>query len=239
MILPVEVVTAYELVANQLRRSIYLGRYMVGARLPSERLLTQQLGVSRTTLREAIRMLEAEGLVEIRRGVTGGLFVRAPQEPPERLKQRLREHIALFEEVLEFRLAVEGAASRLAAVRRTEEDLAQLERLHDDMCVSESLPQFRAADNAFHLAIATIAQNNMLFKAIEDARIAMFIYVDAVFDSAVMRLAQQNDHSQILVAIQMRDAKAADEAMAAHIDRTRHELHLLLEIEDGQERTQC
>lgn len=234
MITPVEVPVAYELVAEQIRRSIYLGRYMVGARLPSERLLTQQLGVSRTTLREAIRILEAQGFVESRRGAAGGLIVRAPHESPELLKRRLRDHLDTFEEVLEFRLAVECAASRLAAARRTDEDIAYLERMLNDMRVSETLPQFRAADNAFHLTIASVAHNNMLLKAIEDARITMFMSVDSFFDSAVMRLAQQNDHSQILLAIREGNARDAGEAMAAHIVRTRHELHLLLESEEWQ-----
>lgn len=234
MIKPVEIAAAYELVAEQIRRSIYLGKYMPGARLPSERLLTQQLGVSRTTLREAIRILEAQGLVESRRGAAGGLTVLTPQEQPGLLKQRLRDHVDTFEEIVEFRLAIECAASRLAAVRRTDEDLARLERTLDDLRFSENLPQFRAADNAFHLAIADVARNSMLREAIEDARIAMFTFIDVLFYSEVMRLAQHNDHSQILLAIKTADAHEASEAMAAHIARTQHEIHLILDSEEKQ-----
>ena len=77
---PVAAVPAHELVLAQLRRSIHLGHFGAGDRLPPERELARQLGVSRTTVREAVRVLEGEGLVEIKRGSSGGISVR-PQSP--------------------------------------------------------------------------------------------------------------------------------------------------------------
>ncbi len=234
MIEPVVTAAAYELVAERIQRAIYLGQYMPGDRLPSERLLAQQLGVSRTTLREAIRMLEVRGYVKSHRGAAGGLIVTIPQEPLEILKHRLREYLASFEELLEFRLAIESAASRLAALRRTNEDLTKLKRAIDDMRVSTTLPQFRRADNAFHLAIADAARNSRFRQAIEDARLAMLVPFDVLLDSEVLRLAQGNEHIQILAAIQSANPQEAEEAMAAHLARTRHELHVVLEIEEDQ-----
>jgi len=221
---PVEIAAAYEVVAEQIRRSIYFGKYKVDSKLPSERVLAQQLGVSRTTLREGIRVLEAQGFLESRRGVAGGLIVHLPQEEPERLKRRLRDHVDIFEEMVEFRLVVECAASRLAALRRTEEDLTQLRRALDVMHLAEGLPQFRTADHAFHLAIADAARNRSLQKAIQDARISKFTFIDVLPSSELMYLAQRNDHSQILSAIQMANPQEAEEAMAAHIVRTRHQI---------------
>jgi GntR family transcriptional regulator, transcriptional repressor for pyruvate dehydrogenase complex len=231
---PVVTTAAYELVAESIQRAIYLGQYMPGDRLPSERLLAQQLRVSRTTLREAIRILEARGYVKSHRGSAGGLIVHIPQEPLELLKHRLREYLASFEELLEFRLTIECAASRLAAIRRTGDDLTKLERAIDDMRASTSLPQFRRADNAFHLAIADATRNSRFRQAIEDARLAMLIPFDVLLDTEVLRLAQGNEHSQILAAIQSANPQEAEEAMASHLDRTRHELHLILEIEESQ-----
>jgi DNA-binding FadR family transcriptional regulator len=216
---PVELVAAYEVVAEQIRRAIYFGKYMVSSKLPPERVLAQQLGVSRTTLREALRILETQGFLESRRGVTGGLIVHLPLEETERLKRRWRDHLDIFEEMLELRLIVE------CAVRRTEEDLTRLRQALDAMHLAEGLPQFRAADHAFHLAIADAARNRSLQKAVQDARISMFTFVDVLPNSELMYLAQHNDHSQILSAIQMANPQEADEAMAAHIVRTRQQIY--------------
>jgi DNA-binding FadR family transcriptional regulator len=231
---PVVTTAAYELVAQRIQRAIYLGQYMPGDRLPSERLLAQQLGVSRTTLREAIRILEARGYMTSHRGAAGGLIVHIPQEPLELLKHRLREYVASFEELLEFRLVIECAASRLAAVRRTDDNLSKLRGAIDDMRTSTSLPQFRRADNTFHLTIADAARNSRFRQAIEDARLAMLVPFDVLLDSEVFRLAQGNEHSQIFAAIESANPQEAEEAMTAHLARTRHELHLALEIDDGQ-----
>jgi DNA-binding FadR family transcriptional regulator len=229
---PVEIVAAYEVVAEQIRRAIYFGTYMVDSKLPPERVLAQQLGVSRTTLREALRVLETQGFLESRRGAAGGLIVQLPQEEPERVKRRLRDHLDIFEEMLEFRLVVECAVSRLAALRRSEEDLTHLQQTLDAMHLAEGLPQFRAADHAFHLAIADAARNHSLQKAVQDARISMFTFVDILPSSELMYLAQRNDHSHILAAIQMANPQEADEAMAAHIVRTRQQIRLTLGIEE-------
>lgn len=121
---PVAAVPAHELVLLQLRRSIHLGHFGAGDRLPPERELARQLGVSRTTVREAVRVLEGEGLVEIKRGSAGGISVRPQSPAPAELRRRLRE----FEEIIEFRLAVEPMAARLAAQRRTRSDIAAFGR---------------------------------------------------------------------------------------------------------------
>jgi DNA-binding FadR family transcriptional regulator len=232
MIEQVEIVAAYEVVAEQIRRSIYLGKYLVDSKLPPERIFAQQLGVSRTTLREALRILETQGFLESHRGGSGGLIVHLPLEEPERVKRRLREHMDIFEEMLEFRLVIECAASKFAASRRTEEDLIRLHRAFDGMHLAEGLPQFRTADHVFHLAIADAARNRSLQKAVQDARISMFTFVDVLPNSELMYLAQRNDHSQILSAIQMASPQAAEDAMAAHIVRTRHQIHLTLGVEE-------
>src|SRR6056297_555626 len=77
MLDPIHHTATYERVVEQIRRVIYLGRYLPGDKLPPERELAQQLGVSRTTVREAIRMLEGENLIRVKRGATGGIIVAA------------------------------------------------------------------------------------------------------------------------------------------------------------------
>lgn len=85
------------------------------------------------TVREAIRVLQAWGYVESRRGASGGLVVVAKQQPGDLLKRQLREEWKHFEDVLDFRIANEPAVARLAAVRRDEEDLRKLEEAVDQM----------------------------------------------------------------------------------------------------------
>ncbi len=75
----------YELVVERIRRAIHIGSYVPGDRLPPERALAEQLGVSRTTVREAIRVLEGEGYVESRRGATGGVILLDRGQTEERL----------------------------------------------------------------------------------------------------------------------------------------------------------
>src|SRR5215217_1252532 len=118
-------------------------------KLPAERVLAQRLNFSRTTVREAIRVLETEGYVERQRGAAGGLVVVARHEPRTQLKQRLKDEWIRFEEILEFWLANERAAASLATTRRTEEDLGRLADTLQAIRSSESLSQFRRTDSRF------------------------------------------------------------------------------------------
>src|SRR5213592_4815792 len=97
---PLDVVrrpASYELVLEQIRRAIQLGRFEGGTRLPSERELAQQFGVSRTTVREAIRVLQGEGLVDVKRGRNGGAVVISPRESREQIALHLSKRLAEVE----------------------------------------------------------------------------------------------------------------------------------------------
>jgi DNA-binding FadR family transcriptional regulator len=115
-------------VIAQIREAILSGRYVQGDRLPTEREMARQFGVSRVTVRDALRALEAGGLIEIRVGGQGGPYVRGPDTAL--LAENLRTHLHLqgstFRELAEARLALETTAARLAAERATEEDLMAL-----------------------------------------------------------------------------------------------------------------
>ncbi|MDQ3302037.1 MAG: GntR family transcriptional regulator [Actinomycetota bacterium] len=227
MIEPVEQLSAYSLVVDRLRRAIHLGTFGPGDRLPSERDLAQQLGVSRMTVREAIRVLQTQGYVESRRGATGGLVVIAKQLQGEHLKTQLRDEWKHFEDVLDLRIANERAVARLAAARRDEEDLRKLEESVDQMRSSENLWQFRKADSTFHLAVAGAAKNSLLAKAVEDGRAAMFLPLEPLeYEISVMELLEA--HPKILDAIEKQDSDRADDVMTAHLKTTRQRLAAVL-----------
>jgi DNA-binding FadR family transcriptional regulator len=223
---PVSTVAAYELVLEQLRRSIHLGHFGLGDKLPPERELAKQLGVSRTTVREAVRVLEGEGLVQIRRGSAGGIIVRPETARPADLRKRLRE----FEEIIDFRLAVEPMAARLAAERRTKADIADLEqaftRLEAIVVGQGPVSDWLRLDGEYHLLIARIARNERLARAVEDARAGMFMPIGAVWGGLEERAHLM--HAEVQQAIVDGDAERAAAAMTAHIEATRADVYAVV-----------
>jgi DNA-binding FadR family transcriptional regulator len=236
LISPIKAVATYELVADQLRNSIILSRFLPGQKLPPERHLASQLGVSRTTVREAVRAVEAEGLVETRRGATGGIFVRSWFKHGDDLHRHVSAHNAQLTAIFEFRLPNECAATYLAAIRRTQKELDEMMALFEHMReltatqeTRRELPNvsyFTADDNAFHLLIARASRNPHLQAAVETARAQMFLPIGAVFE----RLEDNaNDfHEEIVNAIRDRDGEAAEDAMRRHILSTRDRVHAFI-----------
>jgi GntR family transcriptional regulator, transcriptional repressor for pyruvate dehydrogenase complex len=218
----VEHVPVYSLVVDQLRRAIHNGSFVPGDKFPPERELSKQLGVSRASVREAIRVLEGEGYVETRRGSSGGINVLDRAQTEDRLADIIRAKLPEIEQAIDFRLAVECSAVRLAAVRRTDEDLAILRAAFATMTESRETRRFRAADSAFHQGIARAAQNDWMERSIEDARAFLWMTVDKVAGT-VFRTAQLH-HGQILAAIESSDPDTAERHVAAHIELTRTDL---------------
>jgi len=218
----VEHVPVYGLVVDQLRRAIHSGSFVPGDKFPPERELSKQLGVSRASVREAIRVLEGEGYVETRRGASGGIIVLDRAQTEDRLGEIIRAKLPEIEQVIDFRLAVECSAARLAAMRRTDEDLATLREAFTTMAESRETKRFRAADSAFHQGIARAARNDWMERSIIDARAFLWMTVDKVAEN-VFRTAQLH-HGQILAAIEAGDPDAAERHVAAHIEVTRTDL---------------
>jgi DNA-binding FadR family transcriptional regulator len=224
---PIEVPAAYGVVVEHIRRAIHLGVYSTGDRLPPERAHAKQLGVSRVTLREALRVLEGEGYVEMRRGATGGATVIARGESRARLRQNLDELMA----IQDFRIANESLAARRAATRATKADLDELERTIEVIREDPSRHAFRRADNDFHLKLASMADHDLLNNAIQDARAAMFGQIDVV-DFKVSTQTAIRGHQRIVDAIRAGSESRAGQAMAAHIKTTTKEVLAVLDGTD-------
>jgi len=226
---PVQLVLAHELVLEQIRTALALGRFRAGQTLPRERDLAEMLQVSRAPVREALAVLAAEGVIEIRRGRNGGLFVTGrPADDAAKLKL-LRENRERLRETFEYRVIVESAAASYAAERRTRAELTELRRMTAEMQQlsdrlaehhdAKLLGEFFAVDNDFHTGIARAARNDWLEKATLSARIEMFRPIGAIFE----RLEPQANHlhEQIMTAIEDKDAANAGRWMAEHIEETR------------------
>ena len=231
--LRIEKLPAYIQVADQIRRAIQLGQYVSGERLPPEVDLAQQIGVSRTTLREAICQLVGEGYLKSQPGAHGGLFITQSNDGAESELSRLRLHWDDIEHFFDYRIAVECAAAALAANHRSATDLKAISQANDDMAHAENHSESRAADAAFHLIIVAATGNPYLRRAVEDARAGMFRPLDVFGFVHEMWVGQPDEHTHILDGITAGDATAASAAMRKHIEGARRKIRVMIWGERG------
>jgi DNA-binding FadR family transcriptional regulator len=207
--------------ADHLRRKILTGALEPGSALPAERELVLQTGLSRGSVREALRILEAEGLVTTRPGRQGGSVARQPGD------ESLARYISLFVHgrgiplmaLLQTREAVEPSLAHLAAINRTDEELAELVHLTEQVeGAYNDVPRFLAENVNWHCAIA-IASHNELLRAFIVAISSMIFKASAIQDFATddVRTVVLKAHRRILAAIVAQDAEAARRRMARHL----------------------
>jgi len=214
---------AYQVLADELRADITSGRLQPGERLPPEPELCVKTGVSRSTVREALRLLSSQHLIVTPRGVTGGSFVSHPDA--EQLADGLTTGFTLLAnsavvglaDLLELRRALEVPAAGLAAVRRRDEHLIEIRGALFDPAVDD-LDTMLAAHAAFHTAVAK-ASGNPLFELV-GRPIYQAAYgeevTDALPDGYWMQI--DADHRLLLNCVAAGDAEAATRAAARHLD---------------------
>ena len=214
-LVPLTIPAAYEQVVQRIRRMITLGEVLPDEYLPTERALAESFHVSRVTVREALRILQGEGLIESRRG-PGGARVLGPAHTLAESRLRLRAAYDQMRENHEFRLAVEPMTAFLAAGRRDADDINRMKDANERIRLSRSVGEFRQADSAFHLRVAAAARNARLSQAVEDARSALFEVHDAQ-EHSVLQESSADGHDAVIEAIVARDAEQARRAMDEHI----------------------
>jgi len=226
---PLDTPPAYAAVVDRVRRAVALGVLLPGERLPAERVLAEGLGVSRVTVREALRVLQGEGLLITKRGSSGTIV-----SPTVTSLGTDGEYNERIREVFELRLAVETMAARLAAERVVPKDIRWLETCQDALESSRDVHAFRRADSEFHLAVARMSGNGMLSQVVEDVRAAVFSRLDR-HDFAVIYESSIRGHAAVIGAITNRDPVVAGAAMATHIEEARNEVMAVL-AQSGDER---
>jgi len=225
---PIERRKVYELLAEQLRRQISSGALKPGDGVPTERALTQAYRVGRSSVREALRMLESQGLIE---AVGNGSFVVAGEQ--QLMNHSLRLLLALDKvnllELYEVRKILEAEAAVLAAVRRSNEDLVRMEQAINHMMAGLDTPdQFSQADLRFHLDIAAATRNRMIFhmmNGIRDPLQRSLASVARIPGSPARFLAQ---HRAIKEAITAGLPDAARAAMLDHLARVEEDVRSIL-----------
>lgn len=218
---------AYELVVDQIEEQILSGSLVVGDRLPGERELATRLEVSRAAVREALRMLEAQGVVwaGVGSGPDAGTFVSAM--PSAALTRLLRLHVALanfpVEDVVEARVVLERSSASLAASQASEADLAAIRAplLAMDEQASDRA-YFNDLDTAFHIAIAEAGRNRLVADmtiAIRDSmRRPILQRIELLGDRwDDVRERLRTEHHAVFDAIASGDAAAAERLIEQHI----------------------
>src|SRR5487761_146688 len=223
--------TTPQVITDRIRTLIHRGELGPGDRLPPERTLADQLGVARVSLREALAQLQHEGYLRARRGALGGTFVTELIEPRRRWLRRMRENLADFEDIIEYRIAVEAHAASIAARRRDEADLQAIEGAVRRLPSVTGILAFRAADSAFHHAIAAAARSPRLEAAIDEARGLLFLPTDALVYALDIDQSL-GDHARIADAVRAGDQSLAAAAMRDHIESTRAWLRRVLTTPD-------
>ena len=226
---PVQQQAAYGLTVELLRRQVHLGLLSPGERLPAERALAEQLGVSRVTLREALRVLQTEGYLRVRRGASGGAFVAAADALRELALRRIGRDPAAPLRVLEFREANETAAARAAATRRTPGDLAALGAAVEAARSAADLALLRRAESQFQIALGAAAHNTLLARAIEEALAATFLPFASEPESGSLRDVVRG-RERLLEAIRQRDPVGAEQAMRLVLARERAQMQVLPDV---------
>ena len=213
---PIEPRRLYRKIADQLRRLIDAGEFAVGERLPTERELAAQLGVSRPSVREALIALEVEGWVEVR--MSSGIFVRArdPAAPPRNVSAD-----GPFE-VIQARLLIEGELAAAAAARMNAGQVAGLRlamRVMDEEIRRGVLPI--RGDRLFHLRLAEASDNAVLLRLVtqlfDERDNPLFAKLGSHFESAPSWALAITEHHAVVDAISRHAAGEARAAMHRHL----------------------
>lgn len=209
-------------VVNEIQGLIVGGQLEPGMKLPPERELADELGVSRTVIREAVQILVAKGLLETKPGV--GTIVRQVTRDqisePLSLLVQLRDGGVSFEELHQVRSILEVEIAGLAALQATEADIAYLKQLMTDMEANQdNLDVFAASDADFHQALARTTHNPLLDLLVGVIRDLLRDYI--------MRVTRHLDpsqhvipyHHQILQRVTAKDVEGARQAMREHLEQ--------------------
>lgn len=194
-------------VIAQLRNQITTGEWPVGSRIPTEPELVEQLGVARNTVREAVRALAHNGLLDIRQG--SGTYVVATSELAGVMQRRFAD--ADPRHVGELRSTLESSAARLAALRRTDRDLRQLDLLmarREEAWGSGDAEAFVAADATLHLAVVAASHNDVLTELYADLNDLLRDYLREDVGSK-LGPTELMDHARLVEAIRAGDAETA------------------------------
>lgn len=219
---PVTTKKASDLLADQLRTAILDGRISEGTVMPTERQLAELTSLGRSTIREALRLLQASGFISSRPGAKGSSVVQRPQmdDVVQSLNVFIRGRQLSFQSLLTTREAIEPTCARLAAIERSDAEVETLRSLHIHMSEPTiAQADFSAANASWHIAIARASHNELLsaFMSAIGQAIEFGITCGPSNRSAEIRPVVLKAHEQILKAIEDRNSDVAMRRMFKHV----------------------
>ena len=213
--------------------------YNPGERLPPEREIAEMLDVTRTVVREALIMLEIQGLVEVRRGA--GIYVldSLTCQSAESADTNVCNDAGPFE-LLQARQLLESNIAEFAALQATREDIVKMRQalqLEERELASSAPGSSESGDMQFHLAIAEATHNSMLVELFRQSwqwreNNPMWIQLHSHLDDSLYRKEWLGDHKQILAALIKKDARAAKLAMWQHLENVKQRLLEFSNVDD-------
>ena len=207
-------------IVRQIKEAMFAGKLQAGDKLPTERELAERFETSRASVREALRTLEPEGLIRVKKGVVGGIFIAdVDHRPAAKSFQTLFQlRKVSIHQIAEVRLIFEPMAARLAAERAGPDDLRELEQEIEKMSAAvteKELPRFY--DLKFHLLIARAARNPILELLAESMLGVASKAITEIHPSRDTLRHVLSRHRRVLEAVRGRDPNAAFQAMLDHI----------------------
>jgi GntR family transcriptional repressor for pyruvate dehydrogenase complex len=215
---------AYELVAARLREQILDGALPRGTRLPNEIVLAGEFGVSRATVREALRLLAAQNLIRTAKGTGGGSYVTVPSA--EHVSESLRSGLGLMtaaedvslDELLEVRELLEVPAAELAARRRGDEHVERLRAAIPSQPLRLGTQEQFAYNADFHSIVIEASGNTLLSIAAQPVFAVLQTHLARSRLGRTFHRAINDDHREIAAAIESGDERAAAERMVEHLE---------------------
>jgi GntR family transcriptional regulator, transcriptional repressor for pyruvate dehydrogenase complex len=216
---PVRPATAFEETVERLGTAIRIGLLPAGARLPAERSLADQLGISRSTLRQALTTLVQSGHLVSARGRSGGTFVAERPPLAEADGKPLGDDAWA---VLDYRVAVETGATILAVERAQREDIEKLSELVRSMAEADRFEDYRRADIRFHIGIAEAARSTRLVRAMTEVQGDMSDLIALIPHPEQVLTHSNAQHERLVTLLRRGEGTAAVKLMREHIRGTEH-----------------
>lgn len=217
--------------SNYILEGIMEGTVMTGAKMPSERELSETLGVGRSTLREAVKVLTMLGLLEVKPGqgtfITDGSsdFYAAPLAWGLLIGERS------IEELVEVRSLLDCESARLAALRATPDELDVLRTHYEEMvtaCENEDAQAFADADVRFHLTVARAAHNAVILQTMRTIRRLLELWISKVLIDSESLEVTVNEHRKVYECIRDHNPVGSEKAMYHHVQRAANRLGTIL-----------
>ncbi len=232
MFRPVPTDRISQFIVDQIKEAVFQKKLSPGDKLPSERQLMSQFKTSRVTMREALRMLEQFGILEIKRGTEGGAFIRDPNT--KFINNFLQDMFSMgkisIPNFTEARMAIEPFSVKLAAERMTEDSLGKVRQNFEEAaeCLNKgNTNDARLLDLEFHRLIAQASQNPVIFFMIDSIMDIMENNISSIPLAAKSVERTNQYHEQIYAAMKARDVQEAQDLMLKHIQAIHDALEAL------------